>query len=37
MWLDNYANPNSIDLKLRIKQMLEFKNSVLKLQFKIKH
>ena len=37
MWLDNYANPNNIDLKLRIKQMLELKNSVLKLQFKIKH
>ena len=37
MWLDNYANPNNIDLKLRIKQMLELKNSILKLQFKIKH
>ena len=37
MWLDNYANPNNIDLKVLIKQMLELKNSILKLQLKIKY
>ena len=37
MWLDNYDNPNNIDLKVLVKQMLELKNSILKLEFKIKY
>ena len=27
MWLDNYDNPNNVDLKVLVKQMLELKNS----------
>ena len=32
MWLDNYNNPNNIDVKVLVKQMFELKNSILKLQ-----
>ena len=37
MWLDNYNNPNNVDLKVLVKQMIEIKNSTLKLKIKIKY
>ena len=37
MWLDNYDNPNNVDLKVLVKQMLELKNLILKLKIKIKY
>ena len=37
MWLDNYNNPNNVDLKILVKQMIELKNSILKLKIKIKY
>ena len=36
MWLNNYDNPYNIDFKVLVKQMLELKNSILKLEIKIK-
>ena len=37
MGLDNYDNPNNVDLKVLVKQMIELKNSILKLKIKIKY
>ena len=37
MWLDNYNNPNNVDLKVLVKQVIELKNSILKLKIKIKY
>ena len=35
MWFDNYNNPNNVDLKVLVKQMIELKNSILKLKMKL--
>ena len=37
MWLDNYSNPNNVDLKVLVKQMVKLKNSILKHKIKIKY
>ena len=37
MWLDNYNNPNNVDSKVLVKQMIKLKNSILKLKIKIKY
>ena len=37
MWLDNYNNPNNVDLNVLVKQMIELKNSILKLKIKMKY
>ena len=37
MWLDNYEDKNNVDLKVLVKQMIELKNSILKLKIKIKY
>ena len=37
MWLDNCDNPNNVDLKVLVKQMIELKDSILKLKIKIKY
>ena len=37
MWLDNYDNPNNVDLKFLVKQMMELKNSILKLKIKLEY
>ena len=37
MWFDNYEDQYNVDLKILIKQMIELKNSILKLKIKIKY
>ena len=37
MWLDNYDDQNNVNLKVSVKQMIELKNSILKLKIKMKY